>query len=68
MVHRAYARKSEAEVPTPDAWLKEIEEKALKEAEAKTIAVNFNKPDVKQARPSQVPSGAEAAATQSRSG
>ena len=33
MVHRAYARKAEAEVPTPEAWLKEIEAKARKEAE-----------------------------------
>lgn len=67
MVHRAYARKAEAEVPTPEAWLKEIEGKALKEAEAKTIAVDFNAPDVKQDSSSQGPSEAEAAAARSRS-
>jgi integrase len=65
MVHRAYARKAEAEVPTPEAWLKEIEEKALKEAAAKTIAVNFRAPDGKQDCSS--PLVAEAATAQSRS-
>lgn len=42
-VHRAYARKAEATVPTPEAWLKEIEEKARKEAEEKTIKVEFDR-------------------------
>ena len=41
-VHRAYSRKAEAEVPTPEAWLKEIETKARKEAESKTIPVDFS--------------------------
>jgi hypothetical protein len=40
-VHRAYSRKAEAQVPTPEAWLKEIKEEARKEAESKTITVNF---------------------------
>lgn len=42
-VHRAYARKAEATVPTPEAWLKEIEAKAHKEAEEKTIQVEFDR-------------------------
>jgi len=43
-VHRAYARKAQATVPTPEAWLKEIEARAHKEAEEKTIKVEFVSP------------------------
>lgn len=42
-VHRAYARKAEATVPTPEAWLKEIEAKAHKEAGEKTIRLEFDR-------------------------
>jgi len=67
MVHRAYARKAEAEVPTPEAWLKEIEEKALKEAEVKTIAVNFNAPNAAQSNSGQAQTAADSAALTSGS-
>lgn len=42
-VHRAYARKAEATVPTPEAWLKEIEEKARKESNGNVIEFDFDR-------------------------
>jgi len=51
-VHRAYSRKAEAQVPTPEAWLKEIKEEARREAEAKTITVNFGPDAVDKAKTS----------------
>lgn len=41
-VHRAYARKAEATVPTPEAWLREIEEKARKESHGNVVEFNFD--------------------------
>lgn len=49
-VHRAYARKADATVPTPEAWLKEIEERARKEADSKVIEFNFDRSPATGAR------------------
>jgi site-specific recombinase XerD len=42
-VHRAYARRAEATVPTPEAWLKEIEARACKEAGEKILKLEFDR-------------------------
>ena len=45
-----YARRAEATVPTPEEWLKEIEGRALKDAESKTVTVDFAHPVTQQVK------------------